>query len=311
MRNLIVLLALTIGITAQASYTQPPVPTAKGGTGSTSQTANRAVATDGSGHLVSSGSTTATELGYLNGVTSAIQTQFAGKAFTDLSNIAATALSADLICATSGSCKLGSAAKPFGDSYLNLLKDGSSVTIIDALNRTLKNTSGTTIVDFSGAQPNVPAIELLGSTSGHIIVKSGATPTNHTVQLPDNVCSSGQVWTDNGSGVMSCATVSTPAFVVTDGGNTAYTILSTDSEVRDTTTITADRAYTLPVCDGSNIGEKHYVKNLPAQTHNIILTADTGAGDNIDGAATITILPGDSYLAVCAAFSASGTWDLN
>ena len=99
------------------------------------------------------------------------------------------------------------------------------------------------------------------------------------------------------------------AFTVVDGGNTAYTIAASDGEVRDTTTLTADRAYTLPVCNASNIGEKHYVKNLASQTHNITLTA--AGSDNVDGSASFAILPGDSYLVVCAAFSSAGTWDLN
>jgi len=62
-------------------------------------TANRAVATDGSGFLTPS-TTTAVELGYVSGVTSSIQTQLNGKqasgsyALTNLSNVAA--VSADV-----------------------------------------------------------------------------------------------------------------------------------------------------------------------------------------------------------------------
>lgn len=55
------------------------LPIANGGTGSSSQTAGRAVVTDGSGKLVSSANITITELDYLNGVSSAIQTQLNGK----------------------------------------------------------------------------------------------------------------------------------------------------------------------------------------------------------------------------------------
>lgn len=61
-------------------------------TGLTGLTANRAIASDGSGNLTSS-SVTATELGYLFGVTSAIQTQLDGKQplDADLTAIAALA----------------------------------------------------------------------------------------------------------------------------------------------------------------------------------------------------------------------------
>jgi hypothetical protein len=63
---------------AQANYDARPFSTAKGGTGSTSQSNNVVVTTNGSGNIVSTSSTTATEVGYVHGVTSAIQTQLNG-----------------------------------------------------------------------------------------------------------------------------------------------------------------------------------------------------------------------------------------
>lgn len=57
-------------------------------------TANRALSTDASGFLVAS-AVTDTELGYLDGVTSAIQTQIDGKASTALSNLSVTSLAAE------------------------------------------------------------------------------------------------------------------------------------------------------------------------------------------------------------------------
>lgn len=292
-----------------SAYLQSPIPFTKGGTGSSSQTASRAVTTDGSGHLVSSSSTTATEIGYVNGVTSAIQTQLNAKASTALDNIASVALSADLICATSGSCKLGSAAKPFGDSFLNILKDASSVASVDSLNRLLKNSSGNTSISYAGTVLiSSFNLELLGSTSGNIQISSGATPTAHTVMLPPTVCTSGQYWSDNGSGVMSCTSVSTPVATVADGGNAPYTILAGDSHVRTGTTLTAARAYTLPACTGSNIGERHVVKDTPAQTF-VIHVAAAGS-DDIDGAAQYDLNPGDSVSVICAFFSTNGTWDI-
>jgi hypothetical protein len=62
------------------------------------------------------------------------------------------------------------------------------------------------------------------------------------------------------------------------------------------------------VCNASNIGEHHEIKNPPAQTFNIILAAN--GSDNIDGVSSVTIGPGDSIPVVCSAFSASGTWDI-
>lgn len=54
------------------------LPVANGGTGVSSITASRALVSDASSN-VSTSATTSTELGYLSGVTSAIQTQFGGK----------------------------------------------------------------------------------------------------------------------------------------------------------------------------------------------------------------------------------------
>ena len=66
-------------------------------------TANRALSTDASGFLVVS-AVTDTELGYLDGVTSAIQTQIDGKAGTALDNLTVASLAAeDLLVASSGS----------------------------------------------------------------------------------------------------------------------------------------------------------------------------------------------------------------
>lgn len=96
--------------------------------------------------------------------------------------------------------------------------------------------------------------------------------------------------------------------VVADGGNAAYSILSTDDHVRSGTTLTADRTYTLPVCNASNIGERHVVKNLPAQTFNIILAGN--GSDLVDGSANATLHPGDSKPVICAVFAAAGTWDI-
>jgi len=92
---------------------------------------------------------------------------------------------------------------------------------------------------------------------------------------------------------------------VADGGNTAYTILAADNLVRAGTTLTADRTYTLPACAGGNIGEVHEIKNPPAQTFNIILAAD--GSDLIDGSASKTLLPGDSYSVICGA---AAVWDI-
>jgi len=101
------------------------------------------------------------------------------------------------------------------------------------------------------------------------------------------------------------AAASTALATVADGGDAAYTILAGDTFVRSGTALTANRTYTLPACAGGNIGEVHDVKNVAGQGFDIIL--DGNGGDTIDGSATITLNPGDSYGVFCAA---AGAWDV-
>lgn len=291
---------------AQAAYIQAPYPTTKGGTGVATQTANRAVTTDGSAHIVSTSPTTATEIGYVNGVTSAIQTQLNAKVNAALSNLSTVAINTALLPGVTSTIDLGSSTFVFRDFYGVSLKDSSGFKVLDLTAHQLSDTAGAMAVDFSSASQTVFAhpIVLNGSTSGSITISSDATPTPHTVTLPPTVCSAGQFWTDNGSGVMSCTSSSNPNLTVVNGGDAPYAIQTGDGEIRSGTTLTADRAYTLPAC-AANIGERHIVKNLPAQTFNINLTA--AGADVIDGLASIALLPGDSYTVICAV---SGTWDL-
>lgn len=44
-----------------------------------------------------------------------------------------------------------------------------------------------------------------GAGTNTVTLVSPATPTTHSVTLPTTVCAAGEVWTDNGAGVMSCA----------------------------------------------------------------------------------------------------------
>ncbi len=51
---------------------------------------------------------------------------------------------------------------------------------------------------------------LSGVTSGVTTLKAADSTTSHTVKLPATVCALGQVWTDDSTGVMSCASAPTP-----------------------------------------------------------------------------------------------------
>lgn len=103
-----------------------------------SGTANRMVVNDGSGVMSDAAAITAaralisdvngipthsavtsTELGYVSGVTSALQTQIDGKASTALNNLAAVAINTSLISDTNNTDDLGSDAIEWKDAYVH------------------------------------------------------------------------------------------------------------------------------------------------------------------------------------------------
>lgn len=152
--------------------------------------------------------------------------------------------------------------------------------------------------------------DLLVNSAGLAAALSDETGTGVSVfsispALAGNPTAPTQTVGDNSTRLATTAFVQAAIVTsVVNGGNTAYSILSSDGHVRSGTTLTADRTYTLPACT-TNIGEKHDIKNLPAQTFNIILAGN--GGDVIDGLASKTINPGSSVPVICAA---SGVWDV-
>jgi hypothetical protein len=91
-------------------------------------TASRALVSDGSG-FVSASAVTSTELGYVSGVTSAIQTQIDGKAGTALDNLASVAINTSLVSDTDNTDDLGSAAIGWANVYGNAVHmDSNSQT---------------------------------------------------------------------------------------------------------------------------------------------------------------------------------------
>lgn len=84
-------------------------------------TASRALVSDGSG-FVSASAVTSTELGYVSGVTSAIQTQLDGKANQALSNLASVAINVSLISDTNNTDDLGSNSIEWKDLWIHNIK---------------------------------------------------------------------------------------------------------------------------------------------------------------------------------------------
>ena len=89
-------------------------------------TAGKALASNGNG-LPIAATTTETELNYLSGVTSAVQTQFTGKANLALGNLASVAINTTLVSDTDNTDDLGTSAIAWKDIFLKgALKSGGS-----------------------------------------------------------------------------------------------------------------------------------------------------------------------------------------
>lgn len=145
-------------------------------------TANKALASNGAGVVIAT-TVTDTELGYLSGVTSSIQTQInslsSGGANTTLSNLGTTAINANLIPAADVTINAGSSAKnylglfvqkiwgsaPAGASSTWTLSD--SGTAID-LNTYVANRDVTANVSGSGA------IKFISTGTGNVVAKTSA-----------------------------------------------------------------------------------------------------------------------------------------
>jgi hypothetical protein len=122
-------------------------------------TASRALVSDGSGKIAASATTTTTEVGYLAGVTSAIQTQLNGKL-----NLTGGTLTGGLIGTTGSFSSSGS-----GDTFTIGHTSGSGI----ALNIT-KNGNGEGLY-INKASGSGNAATIIGTLNATTLVKSGGT----------------------------------------------------------------------------------------------------------------------------------------
>ncbi len=158
---------------------------------STSLTASEIVITDASKNLVSAAVATypsLTELTYVKGVTSAIQTQLNGKANTALSNLASVAINTTLVSDTDNTDALGTSAIAWSDLYLGSggvitftsAPSTSDITITHSLN-TLTFAGASYVFDgllaVSRAGQSVRAINTTDNGSVQISTWEGARAT--------------------------------------------------------------------------------------------------------------------------------------
>lgn len=97
---------------------------------------------------IGAGAVSNTEFGYLDGVTSAIQTQLDGKASTTLNNLGTTAINADLLPASNNSRDVGSDAAEFKDVWAHSVKHNDATN--PDLNVQTTGNNGSVIVTANG-----------------------------------------------------------------------------------------------------------------------------------------------------------------
>ncbi len=139
---------------------------------------------------IKNGSTTlatATELGYLTGVTSAIQTQFSGKASLALDNLSAVAINASLLPGTDNAIDLGSSSKEWKDFYIKgVVKVGSTTVLTPGTTQTTSNVNFN--VTRSAASAHVDLLiqntdNTSGTSDSRLLIQNGGTSGGDAVTV--------------------------------------------------------------------------------------------------------------------------------
>lgn len=240
-------------------------------------TASRALVSDASGFITAS-AVTSTELGYVSGVTSAIQTQLNGKASTTLNNLGTTSINANLLPDAAGTRNVGSNTLPWANVTSNVLNatsiglfntiGGTAKAVIDATtSRTAPSGIGDSELtiyapnlasdigiyggDPTGANGGSVFVETYNrtgsNTSGLLNLQTGSTVNGNSGAI--NLVTG----TPSGSGTRADISLDGRSVVVKSGSevrfnntaNTFYTSLKTGTN-------TANLSLTLPIADGTS-----------------------------------------------------------
>jgi hypothetical protein len=131
---------------------------------------------------IGAGTVDNTEFGYLNGVTSSIQTQISAKATTALDNLASTAVNASIVPATTDTINLGSASKAFSITYTNTINSIGAPLNLASANGASTNDVGFASGDASAGNSGDVAIfsGLATGTRGQILLDGRQVDVNNT-----------------------------------------------------------------------------------------------------------------------------------
>lgn len=253
-------------------------------------TASRAMATDGSKVLVSS-ATTATELGYVSGVTSAIQTQINSKA--DDSSVVHLAGTETITGQKTFSAALIASSIIRGDIVVDSSSTGANVELPQP-NKLIAKVTNVSLTSINAiATPSASQMLILINGVGASI-----TIKNNTASTPANGIITGTgsdlTLSDTSSLWLAYDSDSSRWRVIGGSGsgggtNTVtavsgnYSILSSDS-VLLVTCSSADITLTLPTLVS---GKMFYVKKLDSTIYKVIVSKN--ASETIDGRSTVEI----------------------
>lgn len=195
-------------------------------------TANRALQTDGSGNVAAS-SVTSTELGYVSGVTSALQSQIDGKQPLDADLTALAGLSATGLIARTGSGTAAARTLTAGSNKLSISNGdgvaGNPTADVAEANLTLNNIGGTLGINKGGTgqtTANTALNALLPSQTGNAtkVLQTDGTNTSWAAgaALTNPMTTLGDIIVGGASGVPARLPIGT------DGQALIYDSASTD-----------------------------------------------------------------------------------
>jgi hypothetical protein len=129
--------------------------------------------------IITSSSVTPTELGYLSGVSSAIQTQLNAKASTALSNLASVAINTSLVSDTDNTDDLGTTSINWRSLYLSTsIKNGSTTLATTTELGYLTGVTSAIQTQLDGKEPTLTKGDL---TAGSSKISIGGSPTNSII----------------------------------------------------------------------------------------------------------------------------------
>ncbi|MCR4307117.1 MAG: hypothetical protein NUV80_00995 [Candidatus Berkelbacteria bacterium] len=248
-----------------------------------------------------------TEISYVKGVTSAIQTQFTGKASTTLNNLGTTAINASLLLAGDATYDIGSSTVGINDIHFGLGGiinfDGSDVTLTHSAN-TLTLDGGTLALganQLTGTASIQAGAYAAASVDGDDIASGIAGRSlTLTAASPDTLDADVELYRDT-----KCYRIETP--VATDDDKSiwfakgAFTLTSIWAESDQTVT------FMLQVDDGT-VADVDSVDLAPAAgtAEDTALNGDAtmAAGDRLD-LDLVSVSGTPTWVSICW----TGTWD--